>query len=212
MDVNELIRISPKFHGEVLFKLSNDSLHFIDRTIKKEHLTLETGAGISTVLFAIKGSKHHCITPNKTEVEKIVKFCKYHQISTKNIKFHVSRSEDILPSLKLKEIDFVLIDGRHAFPTPFIDWYYTSLKMRTAGFLMIDDTALCTIRFLKDFLLKEGEWRLVENFPYRAAVFKKIAAGGENKNWLEQPFLAKSNLELVKDIFNKKIEEFKKFL
>ncbi len=197
MDLKELLKLSPKLHEDgkgnlTSYQLSDEALSFIDKHVNEECLTLETGAGVSTILFAIKRSEHICITPNEREIERIISFCKQHKISTKRIKFYADRSERVLPSLKVKNLDFVLIDGRHAFPTPFIDWFYTAPKLKIGGLLMIDDTQLLTGKILKQFLLLEPEWELVKDFPPRTAVFKKLKAGSVNKWWGEQAFMAKS--------------------
>jgi len=41
----------------------------IDEHIDSESKTLETGAGVSTVLFALKGTQHTCIVPDQAQVQ-----------------------------------------------------------------------------------------------------------------------------------------------
>ena len=114
---------------------------------------METGAGISTILFAIKEANHTCIVPDPDLVSRIKSYCARMIVSVGRIDFRIDKSETTLPVLPIDQPDLVLIDGSHAFPTPFIDWYYTADKLRVGGMLMIDDTQLWTGHALKRFLI-----------------------------------------------------------
>lgn len=83
----------------------------------------------------------------------------------------------------------MLIDGSHSFPSVFIDWYYTADKLRVGGWLVIDDTAIWTVRVLRDFLRSEKEWELVSEFPMQTAFFRKIAPTNGVRNWIYQPYV-----------------------
>src|SRR5262245_39441317 len=105
---------------------SRDVLEYLDPTADARSTTLETGGGASTVLFALKGARHTCIVPYADEIERIKKYCAKRQISTAAVTFIADTSEQALPGLEQRSLDLVLIDGRHGFPAPFIDWFYTS--------------------------------------------------------------------------------------
>src|SRR5437879_8547726 len=72
MTLPELLNDSPKLHriGKVgvhvpiSYDLSDQALHLIDQNVGQNSHTLETGAGISTILFAIKHTHHICIVPD----------------------------------------------------------------------------------------------------------------------------------------------------
>ena len=102
--------------------------------------TLETGAGVSTVLFALKGTQHTCIVPDQTQVQGIKEICNQNQISTDKIDFRIDGSENVLPQLRPAGLDLVLIDGCHGFPAPFIDWHYAGSGLKANGILIVDDT------------------------------------------------------------------------
>jgi len=199
MNISDIIKLNPKFHTKgkgksISYGLSKKSISYIDKNVNPKHNTLETGAGLSTVLFAIKCTNHTCIVPDKAQVQKIKQFCFDYDISINKIKFIIDRSENYLPLQKLSKLDFILIDGRHAFPTPFIDWYYSAQKLNIGGLLMIDDTQILTGKILKKFLALEPEWKLIKNFQPRTVVFKKIKDGSHDKWWGQQKYLLKLRL------------------
>jgi Methyltransferase domain len=152
ISVEELLADPPKLHlrssrsgagdGPGLtnqWKLSDEELLFISRHVAKSSRTLETGAGCSTILFAMLGSRHTCIVPDQPLVDRILAFCNEKQIPTANLSFIVGISERVLPQLKDQDFDLVLVDGRHGFPQLFLDWYYAAELLKVGGYVVIDD-------------------------------------------------------------------------
>lgn len=120
MNLKKLLKLDPKFHTcgdgkKISHRISTRLLQFLDTQLSKGINTLETGAGTSTVLFAINKCNHTCITPNQNETQKIKQFCKHYKLNKVNM--ITQQSEEILPNLKTKKLDLILIDGRHAFPS-----------------------------------------------------------------------------------------------
>src|SRR5262245_59643882 len=131
LTVQDLVTNTPALHMDevgrpISWGLAPDVLEFLDKHIGTPSVTLETGGGISTIVFALKGARHTCIVPDADEVARISDYCARHSISTHSVRFVIARSEVALPGLDVEELDLVLIDGRHAFPTPFIDWFYAT--------------------------------------------------------------------------------------
>src|SRR5580765_8772897 len=127
MDVEQLFGQRPMLHRDHLgqpayWAIGEDVARLIDREVASGNKTLETGAGLSTIMFGIKGTRHTCIVPDPALVDRILEFCKGAGISTDNMSFEIGLSQDVLPRLSLSDLDLVLIDGAHAFPIPFIDW------------------------------------------------------------------------------------------
>ena len=202
MTLRQLLDDSPKLHRGVphaptSYQLSDQALNFIDQNVDRTSHTLETGAGISTVLFAMKEANHTCVVPDPELVGRIKDYCQRRSIPVERINFHIGKSEKILPDLETNELDLVLIDGEHAFPTPFIDWYYTTDKLRVGGMIIVDDTQLWTGQILKRFLLEEPEWNLMEEFSARTAIFKKERAYSEKKWWGQQPYVVRKSRRLI---------------
>jgi predicted O-methyltransferase YrrM len=194
MDLRALLRDAPVFHVDeglrpVSLQASTDVLETIDAAVRPGCRTVETGAGLSTVVFALRGAEHVCVTPAASEIEKIRAYCASRDVDLGRVRFAVGRSEDILPTLSLRDLDLVLIDGGHAFPTPFVDWCYTAQPLRVGGLLVIDDIHLWTGRVLRDFLAEEPGWAMRAEFPMRAVVFEKTAPTPALPEWFAQPFV-----------------------
>jgi hypothetical protein len=208
MNLKELLNDQPVLHQSddgkpITYQLSDEVLFFISEHTKPGYKTLETGAGFSTVVFAMNGTDHTCIVPDATQVERIKEFCGKNQVSTEKINFIIDRSENALPQLKPTELDLVLIDGCHGFPAPFIDWYYAGSGLKVNGILIIDDTQLWTGDVLRQFLLAESEWKHECDILLRTAVFKKIKECELLKEWPLQPYtLLHSKLDVNDDSIN----------
>src|SRR5436305_15317911 len=91
--------------------LGPEALGVLSRRLQPGWRTLETGAGVSTVLFAMEQTHHTCIVPSAEEVERIRAFCAAHAISTERIAFVEQNSEDALPRLDAEPPDAGLLDG-----------------------------------------------------------------------------------------------------
>jgi predicted O-methyltransferase YrrM len=192
--LDELLQDPPKVHSWAAGKLTSSGLsaHFFkyifDR-IGSTSETLETGAGISTVVFALKQARHVCVAPDSEEIGRLKIWCETQRISTSSIEFQTLRSDQFFQTWSPKALDLVLIDGCHGFPAPFIDWFYTAAHIRVGGVLVVDDTHLWTGARLKDFLLREPEWRLDGPKSSKTAAFVKVADYVPWKEWIHQPYV-----------------------
>jgi predicted O-methyltransferase YrrM len=196
VDLRALVRDAPAFHVDegqrpISLQVSLEVLETIAAAVHPGCRTLETGAGLSTVVFALCGAAHVCVTPAASEVERIRAWCGLRGIDLGSVRFEVARSETVLPRLALPELDLVLIDGGHGFPTPFVDWCYTADHLRIGGLLIVDDIQLWTGAVLRDFLAEEPGWTLRQEFPMRAAVFEKSAPLPALPEWFAQPYVAR---------------------
>lgn len=194
MNLAQIIENPPTPHQDatgqyVLWGLTKEVLNFISEHVGPSSHTLETGCGLSTVVFAFLGAHHICITPGEQEIERIRDYCSQNEVCTSRITFHSDISENVLPALECEPLDLVLIDGRHGFPAPFIDFYYTAGKLKIGGLLVVDDTWLWTGEMLKQYLLSEPEWKHEAEFSQRTAVFRKLAEGSQSKEWCHQSFV-----------------------
>ena len=166
-------------------------LEHIEQSVHPGHRTLETGCGLSTILFALRGAEHTCIVPNQPEVDRVRQWCEDHGVDHSRLTFHVEPSERVLPTADLGELDLVLIDGSHSFPQVFVDWFYTQEALKVGGTLLVDDVHVWTGRVLRGFLEAEPEWELERRFQGRTVAFRKRAPVNPDKIWFEQPYVEK---------------------
>ena len=196
-----LLREQPKFHATSIdaelvkanccnWAIEQPILAWISKNVKPGFTTLETGCGYSSVAFAIAGANHTVLSPIAAEHDAIQHWCKTHNINLAQTEFLAQASQDVLHSLPQTPLDVVLVDGNHAFPTPFIDWYYTAERVKEGGRMMIDDTQIITGKILRDFLAsEEGRWSL-ETELGKTAIFRRITSESVTRGfWFgQQPY------------------------
>ena len=193
LQIEDILSDPPLIHreGTCVWGLNEDVMFYINNTLKPNAKTLETGAGISTILFALRSSEHTCIVPSAKEVALIRAYCLRKKISLDNVHFITNYSQNILPTLVKEDLDFVLIDGGHGYPIPAIDWFYTAPMLKSGGVVIIDDVQLWTGLELKRFLAKEDAWKLVRNFT-RSTAYKKVAQECA-REWVHQPYIVRKS-------------------
>jgi methyltransferase family protein len=190
----------PKLHlaGGVArsWQINDQALAYIDTQVTRDSRTLETGAGVSTILFALKGCSHTCIAPFPDEVDRIKAFCAENGIAHDRVTFVVEKSEVALPGLSAEALDLVLIDGGHGFPIPIIDWWFTANRLRVGGILVLDDIGIWSVNVLKQFLADEPGWQLERDMWPKSAVFSKIDVLQYPREF-KQPFVLKETIKLL---------------
>jgi len=191
MNLNDVLKDPPRPHEGNVMGLTEAALVFIYENVTNECNTLETGCGLSTVTFALTGSRHTVIAPAPSEFEVTKTYCRERGIATSQIDFIPEPSQKVLPTLDLPSLDLVLIDGGHGFPTPYLDWFYTVGKLKKGGFLIVDDVWLWSCQILRDFLIEQPQWKFVEEYRERTTVFQKLEDGSEWLEWTQQPLPAR---------------------
>ena len=192
-DLQAILSDPPKLHGtgQLIsdFRIDNRTCFELNRRLKADLNTLETGAGLSTIIFAAKGCQHTCITPLKAEVDRIRDYCRSTNIDTSNVKFIVAPSSEIIHQLPRSSFDLVLIDGCHGFPSVFVDFYYAAKLLKIGGTLIIDDMHIYTCQLAARFIQSDPGWN-VELKTKRVAVGIKTAHTIDME-WISQPFVAR---------------------
>jgi hypothetical protein len=149
--------------------------------------TLETGAGYSTVIFAVSGADHICVTPAENEKTEILSYLQNFDVPVR-VKFAVGFSETVLPAIcpELRELDFVFIDGAHRFPMPVLDFHYAASRLKIGGLLGVDDVHIPSVKVLYDFLAgEEDDWQLVHEVEH-TAFFKRLLNTKVASDWQGQ--------------------------
>jgi hypothetical protein len=173
----------------VNFGLNQPALDALVDLVVEGHATLETGVGYSTVLFAARGAHHTVVSPFVVEHERVRSWCADRTVDVSQVRFVAARSQDALPGLEPTPLDLVLIDGDHAFPAPFIDFYYAAERLVPGGVLVVDDTHVRACRVLVDFLIADSErWKVHAALP--TTVFFERLEGPliPERGWMGQPW------------------------
>lgn len=173
-----------------------DCYRFLSQHCDDKARTLETGLGVSTVLFARWSTDHTCVVHSQQEVDRCLDYCRSRGISTDRVSFEVGFSDEVLSALAPGELDLVLIDGGHGFPMPMIDWYYAGSRLRSGGVLVLDDLGLPAVSQLSAFLDKDPQWRPMDRTKKWVA-YQREGSGTLRRDWVEQPFLPRGQSRSV---------------
>ena len=189
--IDRLIAELPQFHAWPDGRPANWSvapavLRYIHSQLEPDMHTLETGAGQTTVAFAMAGTAHICITPDRSQADRIRTYCADRGIDCA-VKFIHESSDIALASGRdiPGTLDFVLIDGAHRFPFPILDWHYTQQRLRVGGVVVVDDFLMPSVRILHDFLMGEDEWELIKKFQV-TSFFRRKRATENMWDWADQ--------------------------
>lgn len=170
------------------YGIGNDVLRFLAAILRREMRTLETGAGCSTLVFADKGSRHTAITPSEAEIQRITNYATKHMIVMQKVRFVALPSEAYLPTCEDKDLDLVLLDGKHAFPWPIVDWFFVADRLKEGGLLLLDDTQMRSVSLLVEFLNAEPGWKFFRDFSGKTIAFQKTKATVLDVAWHMQPW------------------------
>lgn len=191
-DLDRVHADPPSVHGAApggVWKTAVDAYEFLADHIPADAHTLETGLGISTVLFGRWSAKHTCVVPDAAEVESVKAYAADRDIAFDHVSFEVGTSDDVLPGLQLDPIDVFLIDGGHGFPHPAIDWYYGGRFLRDGGIVVIDDVQLPAVHdHLVTVLDADPRWECLGG-DWRWRAYRKLGDFPLGEEWTNQPHL-----------------------
>jgi predicted O-methyltransferase YrrM len=154
--------------------LAWEALAWLEREVRPEMATLETGAGASTMVFAASGAYHHAVTPDPDEEQRIRRACAERGIDDARLTFHLGRSQDVLPGLTTPALDLVLVDGAHGFPYPILDWWHLAPRLKEGGRMLLDDAYLSPVAAIVDYVRVSDGWELEKPVSYRTACIRKL--------------------------------------
>ena len=184
--LQNILKNVPACHG-----IDPEVARFLFDSVSEHSKTLETGSGISTLVFALRQSWHTAITPNEEEVANIRSYAVANQIPLDRVEFVIEPSDCYLPRCETKDLDLVLIDGKHAFPWPIIDWFYTADHLKQNGILVLDDAEMPSVAMLGDFLREDPRWQWERSFGRRTLVMKKTSESVHDVAWHMQPYITR---------------------
>jgi hypothetical protein len=150
--------------------------------------TFETGLGLSTALFVALGADHTCAVWGEEEAKRLVDYCESRGHSTDRLTLVPGDSTRTLPGLVLGDLDVVLIDGGHGFPTPIVDFHYSAHQLRVGGSLVIDDVGLPAVRMLVRYLDADPRWERTHR-TRKWVAYCLVARSDQPEDWWAQPWL-----------------------
>ncbi len=169
--------------------LSPPGLDWIDKHAKGH--ALEIGCGWSTCVLAEKCEKVFSCDVREEKYTGITAWLQEHfpELVAK-IQPHVGPSTDLINTAHgpSQPVEFLLVDGLHAYPLPQIDWFFGAQHLMVGGYVMLDDRKLWSAGSLIEFLKEEPEWLLTWQ-DLNTAVFRLIKPFDPNKGHRRQPYL-----------------------
>jgi hypothetical protein len=184
------------FDADHLRRLGN----FLASKLSPGPAILETGAGNSTISFSfLQPSRQVAICPDEALFGRIREYCAEHGISTAHMDLRIGCSEWILPEMAAamrqestyqdaQPFQFALIDGKHNWPTTFVDFFYINFMLRAGSYLMIDDIHLYSVKEMARFLNEEPGFEIALDLG-KALVFQKKTDDAEIAEWNESPYI-----------------------
>jgi hypothetical protein len=174
--------------GLACYAIGEDVLRFIADSIGERSRTLETGAGCSTLVFAIRKAQHTAITPSETEIRLIREFANDNGVVLAGVRFVPEPSEFYLPRCDESNLDLVLLDGKHAFPWPMVDWFFTADRLKRGGLMLLDDAQMRSVAVLAEFMTADPGWQFVRSFSGKTLAFRKVGDKVLDVAWHMQPW------------------------
>lgn len=193
--VEQVLANPPKVHqgapGDAAWSTEESCYRFMADQVEKGSRTLETGAGVSTVLFAAWGCQHVAVVPFGSEATALEHYLDEQGIILDSLTFDIRPSEVALPELAGgSPFDLVFVDGCHGFPSPVIDWFYGAGLLRKGGIVVFDDVQLPQVQFLLTAFIEPDErWESVAGTTKWKA-FRRLSEGSLGEEWFDQPFFS----------------------
>ena len=197
--LNRLIAEQPRLNWHLWEKqyvswgIQSSFLEWIYGNVKPGSTTLETGAGFSTVVFAILGCKHSCLAPEPEEHKRIGEYCEEIGASPEGFTFMAEGSAHSLATLPMEPVlDFALIDGAHAFPMPCVDFFYINRMLKIGGMLAIDDLQIPSVGMMHKYLLTDPAYEVIAIDSRKTGIYRKVTESRRIADFDRQPMNAKN--------------------
>lgn len=185
----EIVRVAPGLHGSGTFDIP--TLEALIRHTGGRNITCsaETGSGASTLVLSHRSSRHIVFSVDAgnsiTAVRESGLLCE------NSVEWVEGPTQLTLPRYEFSQpLQFVLIDGPHAWPFPDMEYYYLYRHVEPDGMLVVDDIQIPTIRNMLDVLSVDPMWRVVE-IVHQTAFLERTNAPvfcPTGDYWWDQPY------------------------
>jgi predicted O-methyltransferase YrrM len=137
-------------------------------------VSAETGCGLSTLVLSNLSEKHTSFTISLGN--SLANTQSHPSFSQDHVEFVIGPTQTTLRNRQLDGmLDFVLIDGPHAYPFPEMEYYFFYPHVRPGGILVIDDIHIPTVHNMYEILQDDDMWKHVEDIGY-TAFFERTSA------------------------------------
>lgn len=128
--------------------------------------SVETGSGLSTILFSHLSQKHLVFAKEQfgdIQGNSISSVKGSELFHSESVEYIIGPTQRTLPNYKFTEkLQLVLIDGPHGFPYPNLEYYYLYQHLDEGALLIIDDIHIPTIRQLAEVLCEDEMFEKLE--------------------------------------------------
>lgn len=137
-------------------------------------VSAETGCGLTTLILSQLSDEHTSFTADFGD--SLSKTRDHTYFNRQSTTFVVNSTQISLPTHEFKkELDFVIIDGPHAYPFPDLEYFYFYPQVRRGGVLVLDDIHIPTIGHMYDFMRDDEMWEHLGDVE-TTAFFRRTAA------------------------------------
>ena len=137
-------------------------------------VSAETGCGLTTLILSQLSQRHTSFTVDFGD--SLPNTRNHSLFNAASTTFVVNPTQVSLPQWKFAEpLDFVILDGPHAYPFPDLEYFHVYPHVCAGGVLVIDDIHIPTIGHLYDFLRDDEMWEHVGDVE-TTAFFKRTRA------------------------------------
>jgi precorrin-6B methylase 2 len=137
--------------------------------------TVETGCGGSTIVLSHASDRHTAFAIEGND-HTISELRTHSDLRSENVTFVEGETRLTLPSYEFPgDLDLALLDGPHAYPQPQLEFAYLFPRIRTGGWLVLDDIQIPSVYQLFRFLEKESSV-VLEEVAIRTAFFRRLIA------------------------------------
>jgi predicted O-methyltransferase YrrM len=188
--VARILADRPRLHagGELDWTSGTETIRFLADTVRTGDTTIETGCGVSTIIFAARGARHTTISPDAREHELVSTYCASIGVSAGDVTFIDGLSDQVLPRMPEEQVlDLAFIDGAHGYPFPAVDFHYISRRLKVGALLIVDDIPIRAVSSIYEYLVTEPSWKLERILDRRTAVFRLVAEIAP-EDWTTQAF------------------------
>ena len=229
LDLNDIIiNLTKNVHragscsGAVLSELET-----LARGIVGVKQSLETGCGRTTVMLSNISRKHLCFCiddrniqqHNRSTTSSVCFAIDNTYFNQDRVSFVFGPTQRTIRNYEFGEtlLDFVFLDGPHAFPFVEMEYYFLYPHIRHGGILGIDDIQIPNIANLFRFLRDDAMWNLI-SVVENTAFFERTKAptfDPEGDYWKGQGYNAlrvPAHPILMRNIYIKHIQPWLKYL